>query len=170
MTNEVFKSYILDSDQWGRSVWFSRLTLVIAIVAMFSTYNGSGGDLDSIFDHLNVSQFYQNVSFYSGVILLILSFVIALKQRGKGTIQIDSSELTVVHKTFKIEDLKDLKIEFNLNNGKVAYGTRNHKTGGKNFLTFTHLNTKKSHEFFIETNVEEQKLRRIVDSWSTQSH
>ena len=100
------------------------------------------------------------------MLLIIASIFVGSYDYRKGKTEIGLSDFAIKGAQFHVSTVSNLEIDFNDNHGIAVYGERNYATGGKNFIRF--INNKEAHEyeFFIPTNTEEQKLRKLVQSWA----
>ena len=167
MRNEVFESYVFDSDEWRKNVVYSKIFSWLGVIGVFSNIDGTSPTSMSIQDHLGIPFIFQNISLAVGIILLAASVLVMAKKKSKGTVRFDSDKIQILDKVYDVAELESLGITINRVNKGPTYGERNYKAGGKNFISYQTSKGLEQHEFYIKTNVEEQKLRRIISSWPT---
>jgi hypothetical protein len=123
------------------------------------TSRSVGTDSKSILD-------YMGVPISVGLAILVLSGIIGSYNNRKEKIEMSGSDFTIMRDDFALTSVANLKVDFNDNHAKSTYGERNYANGGKNFIRFINDKEAYEYEFFIPTNTEEQKLRKLVQSWA----
>lgn len=169
MGNEVFESYVFDSDEWGKNTVYSKIFGWLGVIGIFSNVDGTSPTSMSIQDHLGVPFVFQNISLTVGIIFLIASVLFMTKKKSKGMIRIDSNKVQILGQVYDVAELKNLDVTINQLDKGQTYGERSYKEGGKNFLSYKTAKGLQHHEFYIKTTVEEQKLRRIIGSWQNKT-
>lgn len=164
----VFHSDLCDSKEWKKRNWSSKIMFYLGAAGLLLnvTSRSIGTDSKSILDHLGVPSGIGSIILIFGLLLLVASMFVGFYDYRKGKLEIKATGFTIKRDCFDLSSISNLEVVFNDNKGKVVYGKRNYATGGKNFIRFKDNKGTHDYEFYIPTNTEEQKLRKLIQTWS----